>query len=364
MARDLGSIRCLIVFILVLVAFLPFGLVAAAPTDGLPGAASRVAKVSPERPISGPPEGELPRLILPAVRPDEIEPPPSELLPRAPAAGMFGPALLTGVVLQKGNREPLSGVRVSLRPWRAPSPPGDSQQLLRGPLAQATGVPRELITDEQGRFRYVDLPPGAYQVTLSGLLLQRVQSVEKIRAGQRLAITYYAAPRRGLFESVVRSDAIRREVSETALSVQELKRIPGTQNDALNAVQNLPGVARLSFLSGLLVVWGSAPSDTRVYADGVAIPVLYHFGGLRATINSEFVSDLSFKPGAYGADFGRGLGGNVNVTTRQPKEDRIHGSVTLDLIDASVTLEGPLTKKLHFAVGAATGHSLQICDKT
>lgn len=69
------------------------------------------------------------------------------------------------------------------------------------------------------------------------------------------------------------------------------------------------------------MVWGSAPTDTRVYADGVLIPRVYHFGGLRSTINSEFVEQLTFRPGAYGADFGRGLGGVIDVTTRRPKKD-------------------------------------------
>ena len=136
------------------------------------------------------------------------------------------------------------------------------------------------------------------------------------------------------------------------LSVQELRRIPGTQNDAVKAVQNLPGVARAPFGSGLLVVWGSAPADTRTYADGVFIPRVFHFGGLRATVNTEFVQDISFRPGAYGADYGRGLGGTINITTRSPRLDRIHGSVTLDLIDGSVTIEAPITKKLTIAAGA------------
>jgi hypothetical protein len=100
------------------------------------------------------------------------------------------------------------------------------------------------------------------------------------------------------------------------------------------------------------VVWGSAPGDTRIYADGVQIPRAFHFGGFRSTVNSEFVESLSFRPGAYAADYGRGLGGVIEVTTRAPKSDRLHGSVTLDLIDGSVTLEGPLTKKLYVAAGA------------
>ena len=255
-------------------------------------------------------------------------------------------------MLEKGKRDPLAGIRVSLTPWRVLPPPTDKKSKARPPFGEPAGEPIEQTTDPQGRFHYDDLVPGTYLVTLRGPLIIKTQSVETLAANKRTSITYFAPRRGNPFEVVVRAEAVRKEVTETVLSVEELKRIPGTQNDAIKAVQNLPGVARAPFISGLLVVWGSAPNDTRVYADGVLIPVLYHFGGLRSTINSEFVSQITFKPGAYGADFGRGLGGIVDVSTRAPKDDRIHGSVTLDLIDGSLTLEGPITKKLHFAVGA------------
>jgi len=272
--------------------------------------------------------------------------------PAGAAARAAGVVPFDGVVLEKGNRDPLAGIRVTVTPWRVLPPPADKKTKVRGPTGEPTGEPIEQTTDPQGRFRYDELPPGTYQVTLRGPLIQKTQSVETLTAGRRTSITYFAPKRGNPFEVVVRAEAVRKEVTETVLSVDELKRIPGTNNDAIKAVQNLPGVARAPFISGLLVVWGSSPNDTRVYADGVLIPVLYHFGGLRATINSEFVSQITFKPGAYGADFGRGLGGIVDVATRSPKDDRIHGSITLDLIDGSLTLEGPLTKKLHFAVGA------------
>ena len=96
------------------------------------------------------------------------------------------------------------------------------------------------------------------------------------------------------------------ETVEQTLQAEEIKYIPGTQGDTLKAVQNLPGVARAPYGIGLLPVWGSSPADTRVYIDGVSIPTLYHFGGLRSTVNSEMVDALTFVPGGYKADHGLG----------------------------------------------------------
>ena len=116
-------------------------------------------------------------------------------------------------------------------------------------------------------------------------------------------------------------------------------------------MQNLPGLARAPFNGGLLAVWGSALGDTRVYADGVYIPTLYHFGGLRSTVNAALVSSLTLLPGGYDVEHGRGLGGVVEIETRAPRTDGIHGFAQIDLVDASGLIEGGIGKR--FSFGAA-----------
>jgi hypothetical protein len=237
----------------------------------------------------------------------------------------------SGIVKQQGTRDPLPGIEVIATPRE-------------GPAATA-------LTDEAGRFHFGGLLPGSVRVSLRGTAIRLTDLKETLRPG-RLSVIYYAAKKSSSFETVVRSRTAHREVIETTLSRDEVRAIAGNQNDVVKAVQNLPGVARAPFGIGQLVVWGSSPSDTRAYADGVLIPRVYHFGGLRSTISAEFVDELRFTPGAYGASYGRGLGGVVEITTRAPRSDRWHGSVTLDLIDGGLTIEGPITKKLHIAAGA------------
>jgi hypothetical protein len=281
--------------------------------------------------------------------PELPEPPPSGFLPSGePAPPPRPPAPLSGRVLEKGSRDPLAGVRVIFTPIApdAPAPKAGT------PAPPAIGPVQEVKTDDKGEFQVPDLGPGTYTVALRSPQLVPSETRETIAVDRRKIVTYYVGRKPSGFEAVVRASPIRREVSEQVLDAQELKRIPGTTNDPIKAVQNLPGVARAPFGGGQLIVWGSAPGDTRVYADGVYIPRIFHFGGLRATLNAEFVTELSFKPGAYDAAFGRGLGGIVDVRTRSPRSDRVHGSVTLDLIDGSLTVEAPITKKLHVAAGA------------
>ena len=87
----------------------------------------------------------------------------------------------------------------------------------------------------------------------------------------------------------------------------------------LKVVENLPGVARAAAGSSSLVVWGSAPQDTRVYVDGVHVPLLYHGGGYRSILPSNFVKSVELAPGGYGPSYGRGLGGLVTVAHAAPR---------------------------------------------
>src|SRR5262249_8447669 len=142
-------------------------------------------------------------------------------------------------------------------------------------------------------------------------------------------------------EIVVTAPRIVKQTVSTEVKSEQARKVPGTQGDVLKVVENLPGVARSSVGSGALVVWGASPEDTRVYVDGVRIPRLYHDGGYRSVIHSDFVRGVELIPGGYGAAYGRGLGGLVNVQLRplnEPNENgRFHGSAAVDVIDAAVS---------------------------
>jgi TonB family protein len=220
------------------------------------------------------------------------------------------------------------------------------------------------VTGADGRFQILDVPPGKVGVTLSGPDLTALRTEETFVAGEQLEATYDVQLASAVdpdeptddLEIVVTAPPLRRQVVSTEVSAEQARKVPGTQGDVLRVVENLPGVARSSVGSGALVVWGSAPEDTRVYVDGVRIPRLYHNGGLRSVVSSDFVQSVDLVPGGYGAAFGRGLGGLVTVTTRKIDENAepggVHGSVAVDILDASAAVRAQATEDLSLAVAA------------
>ena len=246
--------------------------------------------------------------------------PPAPRLPAVP---------LSGVVRRRGDRTPVAGA-VAL-------------------VAVAPGDERRAVTDERGRFSFAALPVGEHKLALRGAAILPLDVTVALHEGKSTDLSLFVDVKER-YASTVRGQRAVVETVEQTLTTAEIQRIPGTQGDTLKAVQNLPGVSRAPFGIGLLPVWGSAPADTRVYIDGVNVPVLYHFGGLRSTVNSEMIDALTFVPGGYQADHGLGLGGIVDVDTRRPRTDGLHGYAQIDLLDGSLMLEGPLSKTLSFAV--------------
>lgn len=147
-----------------------------------------------------------------------------------------------------------------------------------------------------------------------------------------------------------------REVTRRAIEQREITRIPGTNGDAIRAVENMPGVARPPGLQGLLIVRGSAPQDTGVFIDGTQVPLAFHFGGVTSVVPSSLLERIDFVPGNFGPEYGRTMGGNIDIGLRSPARDRVHGMAQIDLLDARLVVEAPLGEKTRFMVAGRRSH--------
>ncbi|NNE20128.1 MAG: TonB-dependent receptor [Myxococcales bacterium] len=214
---------------------------------------------------------------------------------------------------------------------------------------------RDLVSGPDGTFIATDLEPGKYQITILGGEYGDLEAEEELAAGEVTEVIYRLGAKkraayRGFGETAV-IDAPPREVVKRTIDKEELTRIPGTRGDALRAVELLPGVARPPFGIGLLIVRGSAPQDSESFIDGIPVPLIYHFGGLTSVYNSYQLEKIDFYPGNFSVRYGRRTGGILEVTTRDPAQDRIHGVAEISVIDTFITLEGPITDKISISGG-------------
>ncbi len=200
------------------------------------------------------------------------------------------------------------------------------------------------VTDEAGQFAFRGLPPGVMEVTVAGPGCQSFATIDTIGAGE-LVQAEYAVTRMGTnpYEVSVIGQRDRKEITRERLSVAEVEQLPGFGGDVIKSVQALPGVARPSMSDpGAIVVRGSSQFDTRYVLDGVDIPLLFHYGGVKSTYNSLALSSVELSPGGFGTRYGGCIGGVVEVRGRAARTERWRSIIDASLLDTSFHTEGSL----------------------
>lgn len=229
------------------------------------------------------------------------------------------PVNLDGMLLEMGTRRPLPDFPVLL-----PSQEGF-----------------QTTTDEEGRFAFRGVPPGTVTLRAAMPGYRPVERELEIREGERTSITLYVrnlSYRDNELVGVYRRK--QEEVTRYTLTMEEVKRVPGTFGDPVRVIQSLPGAARSPFGTGALVIRGANPEDTAVYIDGIRVPLIYHLGGIVSVINADLVESVDYLPGGYGVGYGRSLGGVVDVNTRSTYPEQHHAVWSTDLLDSGGLVEG------------------------
>src|SRR4051794_41154078 len=218
---------------------------------------------------------------------------------------------ITGTVVDSATGKPVAGALVAIGTAEAP-------------------------TDDAGRFTISNAPFGRLDVVVIADGYQAYFG--SARAGGALAVQLAAEA--GTSE-VIHVAGRRPSGPPLHLGADEIRTQPGAGNDALRALQSLPGVARPPFGLGGLALRGTAPRDTKVYLDGVEVPLLYHFGGIASFLPTAAVDELTLEPGGASVRYGRGLGGVAVVTSKTGRGDEWRAGGELSLIHAAAIAEGP-----------------------
>ncbi len=216
----------------------------------------------------------------------------------------------------------------------------------------------QTTTDDTGGFSFRGVPPGthAFRAVLTGF--DAVDRQVEVVQGEITTLKLWVrnqSYREDELVGVYRRE--KEEVTRRTLSVQEVRRVPGTFGDPVRVIQSLPGAARAPFGTGVLVIRGSNPEDSAVYVDGIRIPLIYHLDGIRSVINANLIESVDYLPGGYGVRYGRSLGGAIDVRTKRDYLEEGHElKWTTDVLHSGGLLTGRLgrdpDKQWGYAMGA------------
>lgn len=153
-------------------------------------------------------------------------------------------------------------------------------------------------------------------------------------------------------EIVVEAFARSGHFSQHSVDAEVALETPGTLDDVVRLAQSLPGVTvqrEYAPGSGSLSVRGSAPGDNRTLLDGIDIPYLYHFNQYASVVPTSQLSDLELLPSGFGAAWGDAVGGVVSANTKLERPTAVGGSVGLNFVMGSASIEVPLPKGAWFS---------------
>ncbi|MFY0567489.1 TonB-dependent receptor domain-containing protein [Archangium lansingense] len=239
--------------------------------------------------------------------------------PPAEPATTTAQARITGEVRARGTRRPLV----------------DATLFLDGSDTPAA------TTDAHGLFS-LEVSAGAHRLEVRAPGHKPSTFEETLATGQSLQVIYRLEPGRvNPYETVVRDERPRTEVTRFSLHEQELREVPGTLGDPFRVVMLMPGVGSLASGISYPVVRGSQPAATGFFLDGIRIPMLYHLLLGPAVVHPDFIDTVDFYPGTPPVQYGRVLGGAVEGRLSRPREDRLHFTAYADLLNSGGFVEYP-----------------------
>jgi hypothetical protein len=188
---------------------------------------------------------------------------------------------------------------------------------------------KKMETDQAGYFRFANLPPGTYGITVTAsgfrtykqeniqLLVGHLPSIEvKMEIGA-LAETVEISAQAAII------DPTQSKV-QTNVTDQSLMNLPTQSLSFQSVIQFAPG-ARSEPLQGGYQINGASNSENAYLIEGQETANIYD-GHSSANVPMDFIQEVQVKTNGFEAEYGGALGGVVNVISKRGSNEW-HGSV-------------------------------------
>ena len=233
-------------------------------------------------------------------------------------------------------------------------------------IATDKGFSRKAVTNQEGQYSLLSLPPGTYDITIekTGFTPQRLSSVQ-LTVGQTLHLDFVLqiAALTASLNISAEAPLMEPERTQQSNTIEEryIKNLPINRRDYLTFSLLAPGVSDATTIadsadfrvvqtrSSGLSFYGSNGRGNSITVDGAETNDLY--GGVRATLSQEAVQEFQINRSNYAAELGGASGGVINIISKSAGNE-LHGSFFTYIRDHHLDAADP------FAV-ALVGDTLQ-----
>lgn len=234
--------------------------------------------------------------------------------------------------------------------------------VLQKPLVGATvsipAIGQSTVTNEEGIFRFRNLPVGTYHLDISytGFKSGSLENIV-INAGKETVLTIpLEALVREEQEVILKSNSKKNKplndmsaVSARAFTVEETQKYAAAVNDPLRMAVSFPGVMAADDGNNHIVIRGNSPTGLLWRMEGLDIPNPNHFssagtsGGGISILSSQLLSNSDFVTGAFAAEYGNALSGVFDLKLRKGNNERREITLQAGLLGLNAAAEGPIS---------------------
>jgi len=180
-----------------------------------------------------------------------------------------------------------------------------------------TGSTRTITVSEDGRFKVGSVPAGTYVVTNGAGETREIRVLLGTGSNVDFSNTEVIEVRGGRISSIDTSSV----ESSTVFSMDEVAKLPLPRNSVAVALLT-PGAIQggASFDRNLPSFGGSSVAENGYYIDGMDVTNLRSLLQF-ANLPQDAIAQTQIKSGGYGVEYGRAIGGIVNIVTRSGSND-------------------------------------------
>ena len=238
---------------------------------------------------------------------------------------------VSGIVYEMGNKKPFQAAIVSIREIESIA----------------------AVTESNGTFSLTLPGPGTYTViaTALGAANPETETLQLVAGVKPPSLTFYLRPATILPEVVVSAERNPNQVSKTVIKGEEMRQVAGSSGDPLKSLASLPGVATSNSGGSAPAIRGSGPGENFYYADSIPVGKVFHFGGL-SVFNGDLIDNFNLYSAAFAPYYDNVTGAILDITLRNPRNDRMGAKVNVSLIGADFLIEGPASSDRSFYFAA------------
>ncbi len=233
--------------------------------------------------------------------------------------------VIAGLVLNRENRAPIPNALVQLSDGRGS------------------------LSNENGRFILVNVPPGTYSLSVTGLGWEPATiSGIVVTVGEtstvEVQLTLRVIPLSALVVSpgtfVILDDT--KSVALQTLTREQIETVPQVGEDVFRSLKRLPGVAA-GDISTRLYLRGGQDRETLILLDGMELYEPYHmkdFEGALGIVDINAIGGIDLHAGGFPVDFGDRAAGVFDMETRNPPTEGTRTTLGLSITNATVMSQG------------------------